>query len=43
VSCTPSGKCVAGGNYSITAGSAGFVADEQNGTWGPVQVIRIGS
>ncbi len=37
--CTPAGKCVAGGSYLGSAGFAGFVDDEQNGTWGQVHTI----
>jgi hypothetical protein len=35
VSCTPTGKCAAGG--------PGFVVDESNGTWGQVHIVRIRS
>jgi hypothetical protein len=45
VSCTPTGKCVAGGSYPSTdvGDEAGFVADEENGTWGQVQTVGFGS
>jgi len=37
--CTPTGKCVAGGTYFGNASLAGFVDDEQNGSWGQVQTV----
>jgi hypothetical protein len=39
VSCTPAGKCVAGGNYAGGDVLGGFVADEQNGAWSQVHTV----
>jgi hypothetical protein len=46
VSCTPTGKCAAGGGYSSTSPQVGrpaFVADEMNGIWGQVQTVQVPS
>jgi hypothetical protein len=42
VSCTPTGKCAAGGSYSTSqlAINPAFVVDENNGTWGQVQTVH---
>jgi hypothetical protein len=46
VSCTPTGKCAAGGRYSSTSPQVGrpaFVVDENNGTWGQAHTVRFTS
>ena len=46
VSCTPTGKCVAGGRYSSNSTQVGlpaFVADGMNGTWGQAQTVHVPS
>jgi hypothetical protein len=45
VSCTPTGKCAAGGRYSNTELQIrpAFVADENNGTWDQAHTVRIRS
>ncbi len=43
VSCTPAGKCAAGGSYLNIEGYRAFVADETNGTWGQAQTVLLRS
>lgn len=45
VSCTPIGKCAAGGSYSNTELQIrpAFVVDENNGTWGQAHTVRVRS
>jgi hypothetical protein len=45
VSCTPTGKCAAGGRYSNTELQVrpAFVVDENNGTWGQAHTVRVRS
>jgi hypothetical protein len=39
VSCAAVGACAAGGSYTDSSTSRGFVADERNGTWGRAQQV----
>lgn len=45
VSCTPTGKCAAGGRYSRAdlLIRPAFVADENDGTWSQAQTVRVQS
>jgi hypothetical protein len=43
VSCTPTGKCAAGGRYQTTQIGPAFVADENNGIWGQAHTILVRS
>jgi len=45
VSCTPTGKCAAGGRYSNIELQVrpAFVVDENNGTWGQAHTVRVPS
>jgi hypothetical protein len=44
VSCTLTGKCAGGGSYSNLGGQLpAFVVDENNGTWGQAQTVRVQS
>jgi len=46
VSCTPAGKCGAGGSYLSTSPQVGrqaFVVDENNGTWGQAHTVSFRS